>query len=59
MELKLEENGAKEVWNGMKRITGYKFSSNTATCGSVDRANTLNEFFNRFGAIFMKFLYNS
>lgn len=47
MERKLEVNNMREVWNGMKDITGCKKSKNTAE-GDVKRANKLNIFYNRF-----------
>ncbi|KAI4885338.1 hypothetical protein NFI96_001847 [Prochilodus magdalenae] len=38
----------REVWSGMRTITGFRSSNNRGVEGSVDRANELNLFFNRF-----------
>ncbi|KAI4892845.1 hypothetical protein NFI96_004933 [Prochilodus magdalenae] len=38
----------REVWSGMRTITGFRSSNNGGVEGSVDRANELNLFFNRF-----------
>ena len=47
VEQKLQENNMREVWDGMKTITGCKKSSGTVE-GNVVRANQLNHFYNRF-----------
>ncbi|KAI4888527.1 hypothetical protein NFI96_008530 [Prochilodus magdalenae] len=48
LEWKLQQNNMKEVWSGMRTITGFRSSNNGGVEGSVDRANELNLFFNRF-----------
>ncbi|KAK0135164.1 RNA-directed DNA polymerase from mobile element jockey [Merluccius polli] len=47
VEQKLQENNMREVWNGVKTITGYKAKSSSEG-GTLERANELNNFFNRF-----------
>ena len=49
LESKLEGNGMKEVWDGMKLITGYS-KSNKSDVGdfSVSYADELNDFYARF-----------
>ena len=47
VEQKLQENNIREVWDGMKTITGCKKSSGTVQ-GDVVRANQINHFYNRF-----------
>ena len=47
VEQKLQENNMREVWDGMKTITGCKKSSSTVE-GDVVRANQFNQFYNRF-----------
>lgn len=47
VEQKLQENSMKEVWEGMKIITGCKKKSSIVE-GDVVRANQLNQFYNRF-----------
>ena len=47
VEQKLQENNMREVWDGMKTITGCRKSNSTVE-GDVVRANQLNHFFNRF-----------
>ena len=47
VEQKLQQNNLKEVWEGMKTITGCKKSCSTAEEGT-ERANHFNHFFNRF-----------
>ncbi|KAI4898966.1 hypothetical protein NFI96_016196 [Prochilodus magdalenae] len=48
LEWKLQQNNMREVWSGMRTITGFRSSNNGGVEGSVDRANELNLFFNRF-----------
>ncbi|KAI4894740.1 hypothetical protein NFI96_006104 [Prochilodus magdalenae] len=48
LEWKLQQNNMREVWSGMRTITGFRSSNNRGVEGSVDRANELNLFFNRF-----------
>ncbi|KAI4905891.1 hypothetical protein NFI96_014096 [Prochilodus magdalenae] len=48
LEWKLQQNNMREVWSGMRTITGFRSSNNRGVEGSVDRANDLNLFFNRF-----------
>ncbi|KAJ8415094.1 hypothetical protein AAFF_G00007920 [Aldrovandia affinis] len=47
IEGKLEDNSTREVWDGLKRITGQK-QAGLDEGGGQDRANELNLFFNRF-----------
>ncbi|KAK0137859.1 hypothetical protein N1851_025941 [Merluccius polli] len=47
VEQKLQENNMREVWNGVKTITGYKAKSSSEG-GTLERANELNNFFNRY-----------
>ena len=47
MEHKLMENNMREVWDGEKIITGHK-AKNSTEGGTVERANQVNIFFNRF-----------
>ena len=47
VEHKLMENNMREVWDGVKIITGHK-AKNSTEGGTVERANQLNIFFNRF-----------
>ncbi|KAM4580370.1 uncharacterized protein PAE49_005246 [Odontesthes bonariensis] len=49
LESKLEQNCVRDVWTGMKHITGMK-GKDTQTSGSLDRANQFNQFFNRFSS---------
>lgn len=49
LENKLQQNNVRDVWSGMKTITGFKVNGNQAE-GSLDRANELNVFFNRFSS---------
>ncbi|KAI4873839.1 hypothetical protein NFI96_032536, partial [Prochilodus magdalenae] len=48
VEQTLRENNMREVWNGMKTITGYKQRTSNATDGDAERANEFNTFYNRF-----------
>ncbi|KAI4902682.1 hypothetical protein NFI96_031745, partial [Prochilodus magdalenae] len=48
VEQKLRENNMREVWSGMKTITGYMQRTDSATDGDVERANEFNNFYNRF-----------
>ncbi|XP_058504789.1 copine-4 isoform X1 [Solea solea] len=47
VEQKLRDNNMREVWKGVKTITGHKAKSSTEG-GGVERANNLNTFINRF-----------
>ena len=49
LEAKLQQNSVRDVWTGMKNITGMK-GKDRQTSGSLDRANQLNQFFNRFSS---------
>uniref|UniRef100_A0A8C6NVM8 Reverse transcriptase domain-containing protein n=1 Tax=Nothobranchius furzeri TaxID=105023 RepID=A0A8C6NVM8_NOTFU len=49
MENKLQRNNIRDVWSGMKKITGFK-QRKDCTDGSLDTANELNKFFNRFSS---------
>lgn len=48
VERKLQNNYVREVWEGMKTITGCGMKNNRAEDGDSARANQLNLFFNRF-----------
>ncbi|KAL7891094.1 hypothetical protein AOLI_G00005700, partial [Acnodon oligacanthus] len=48
LEWKLQQNNMREVWNGMRTITSFRSSNNRGVESSVDGANKLNLFFNRF-----------
>ena len=51
IEHKFTQNNMKEVWNGMKLMSGYSKSSgskNYLPDTSLEYANKLNEFYNRF-----------
>ncbi|KAI3351074.1 hypothetical protein L3Q82_005641 [Scortum barcoo] len=47
VEQKLSENNMREVWEGVKTITGLN-TKTRAVGGTMERANELNDFFNRF-----------
>ncbi|KAI3367071.1 hypothetical protein L3Q82_009273 [Scortum barcoo] len=49
LEAKLQQNNVRDVWTGMKHITGMK-GKDRQTSGSLDRANQFNQFFNRFSS---------
>ena len=49
LEAKLQQNNVRDVWTGMKQITGCKVSGRQSS-GSLKRANELNRFFNRFNS---------
>jgi len=46
VERKLQHNNTREVWTGMRTITGYKQKSGQEIAGAVDKAN--DHFYNRF-----------
>ncbi|XP_051776198.1 uncharacterized protein LOC127526095 [Erpetoichthys calabaricus] len=48
LEQKLQNNSMKEVWDGMKIITGCSSKRGTTIKRDVKRANQMNNFFNRF-----------
>ena len=48
VEQKLQHNNMREVWDGIKIITGCKKNGNITGEGDAGRANQLNLFFNRF-----------
>ncbi|KAI4900458.1 hypothetical protein NFI96_007344 [Prochilodus magdalenae] len=49
LETKLENNNTRDVWRGLKDITGFNLSSSGAvTDGSYERVSELNQFFLRF-----------
>ena len=48
LEWKLQQNSTSKVWKGMRTITGFSSTGNRGVKGSVDWANELNLFFNRF-----------
>ena len=49
LESQLQQNNVRDVWSGMKKITGFKLKEDQ-TDGGLDRANELNMFFNRFSS---------
>lgn len=49
LEAKLQQNNVREVWSGMKEISGFK-GRQSQPGGSLERANELNCFFNRFSS---------
>lgn len=44
MEEKLQSSKARDVWSGMREITGFK-KRGGAVEGNVQQANELNQFF--------------
>ena len=48
LEQRLQHNNMREVWDGMKTITGCKKNGNITGEGDAGRTNQLNLFFNRF-----------
>ena len=48
LEQKLQKRSMKEVWDGMKIITGCGAKRGASIIGDVEKANQLNNFFNRF-----------
>ena len=48
LENKLQQNNTRDVWSGMRNITGFQKTGGMGLEGCVDRANELNLFFNRF-----------
>ena len=51
VERKLQHNDTREVWRGMKNITGYKLKNSQATAGDVDKAYEFNLFYSRFDTV--------
>ncbi|XP_075190115.1 odorant receptor 131-2-like [Anomaloglossus baeobatrachus] len=47
LEKKLSHNNSREFWSGMKLLTGFKVRSEHGG-GEMDKANEMNEYFNRF-----------
>ena len=48
LEFKLENNNTRDVWRGMREITGFQRRGGGTAEGNVQRANEFNLFFNRF-----------
>ncbi|XP_051251058.1 uncharacterized protein LOC127360648 [Dicentrarchus labrax] len=48
LEQKLQNNSMKEVWDGMKIITGCSSKRGARMEGDTERANLMNQFFSRF-----------
>ncbi|TWW53626.1 hypothetical protein D4764_0122180 [Takifugu flavidus] len=48
LEERLERNQTRDVWSGMRTITGFQKKGIRLADGNVDQANELNQFFNRF-----------
>ena len=51
VERQLENNNTKEVWRGMRTITGYRLKNSQSVEGDVDRANPFNQYYNRFDSV--------
>ena len=49
LEAKLQQNNVRDVWTGMKEITACKVIGRHSS-GSLERANKLNRFFNKFSS---------
>ena len=49
LEAKLQQNNVRDVWTALKHIAGCKVSGRQSS-GSLERANELNSFFNRFSS---------
>ncbi len=48
LEQQLQQDGVKQVWAGMRKITGMKQKGGTLSDGDQSLADYLNRFFNRF-----------
>ncbi|TWW81868.1 hypothetical protein D4764_01G0016830 [Takifugu flavidus] len=48
LESRLDRNQTRDVWSGMRTITGFQKKGIRSADGNVDQANELNQFFNRF-----------
>lgn len=48
LEWKFQQNNTREVWRGMRTINGFRSAGNRGVEGTVEQANELNLFFNRF-----------
>ena len=48
VEQMLKENNMREVWKGLRTITGHKTKTRAVGGRAVERANELNDFFKRF-----------
>ncbi|TWW62767.1 hypothetical protein D4764_04G0014140 [Takifugu flavidus] len=48
LEERLERNQTRDVWSGMRTITGFQKKGIRSADGNMDQANELNQFFNRF-----------
>ena len=48
IERNLQHSNIREVWRGINTISGYNKKKKQPIVGDVDRANELNQFFNRF-----------
>ena len=55
LEAKFQQNSVRDVWTGMKHITGVK-GKDRQTSGSLDRANHFNQLFNRFTSLTLYWL---
>ena len=51
VERQLENNNTKQVWRVMRTITGYRLKNSQSVEGDDDRANTFNQYFNRFDSV--------
>lgn len=50
VERKLQHNNTREVWQGMKTITGCKQRNSQVIAADLAKANEINLFFNRFNS---------
>ena len=41
LEWKLQQNNLREVWSGMRTITGFRTNNNRGVESSVDRVNSI------------------
>ena len=48
LESKLQQTNAREVWRGMRNITGYSKKNDQVIVEEVDKANDFKLFYNRF-----------
>ena len=48
LENKLKRNNMRDVWSGMRTITGFQKTGNMGLEGRMDQATDLYLFFNRF-----------
>ena len=51
IERNLQHSNIRELWRGINTISGYNKKKRQPIMGDVDRANKLNQFFNRFDTV--------